>query len=211
MEAIKLLEKQILSGTLFHALIFSGPDGSGKLDTARNLAQKSGGVAFVLDAAEKSAEEFRQFTELSRLGTGQKQFFIVDNAHKLSASSFSAFLKTLEENRGHSTFVLLDESQSLPETIISRCITIRFRKTDEADTHITLPNTKTERIVWADKTASEENIDDILNDLYQQSKLDLEKGVVNANRRMRLVLDAISQSKHNANKKLFLHHLANNW
>jgi DNA polymerase-3 subunit gamma/tau len=65
--------------------------------------------------------------------------FILDEVHMLSASSFNALLKTIEEPPAHVVFILATtEKHKVPATIVSRCQTFRFRPltTEEITTHL---------------------------------------------------------------------------
>lgn len=65
--------------------------------------------------------------------------FILDEVHMLSASSFNALLKTIEEPPAHVVFILATtEKHKVPATIVSRCQTFRFRPltVDEITEHL---------------------------------------------------------------------------
>ena len=65
--------------------------------------------------------------------------FILDEVHMLSASSFNALLKTIEEPPAHVVFILATtEKHKVPSTIVSRCQTFRFRPLtlDEITSHL---------------------------------------------------------------------------
>lgn len=60
---------------------------------------------------------------------GRHKIYIIDEVHMLTKDAFNALLKTLEEPPSFVTFILATtEPQKLPETIVSRCISINFRK-----------------------------------------------------------------------------------
>ncbi len=59
---------------------------------------------------------------------------LVANCHMLSASSFNALLKTIEEPPPHAIFILATtETHKVPQTIISRCQRFDFRRVTPAD------------------------------------------------------------------------------
>ncbi|NCF74953.1 MAG: DNA polymerase III subunit gamma/tau [Xanthomonadaceae bacterium] len=61
--------------------------------------------------------------------------FIIDEAHMLSISAFNALLKTLEEPPKNVIFILATtEAQKVPQTIISRCQRLDFKKISFDDT-----------------------------------------------------------------------------
>jgi len=55
--------------------------------------------------------------------------YVIDEVHMLTKEAFNALLKTLEEPAAHAIFVLATtEPEKIPETIVSRCIQIKFKK-----------------------------------------------------------------------------------
>jgi DNA polymerase-3 subunit delta' len=62
----------------------------------------------------------------------EKRVLVIDPADALRIEAANALLKTLEEPPGHGVQILLTESLSgLPETVVSRCQSIRFRPLSE--------------------------------------------------------------------------------
>jgi DNA polymerase-3 subunit gamma/tau len=155
------LENEIKSGALAHAYLFSGPRGIGKTTVARLLAKalncqqrkkgefepcdqclscqeiKEGKALDVIEidaASNTQVEKVRdniidnvRFTPYR----DQYKIFIIDEVHMLSASSFNALLKTMEEPPEHCLFILCTtELHKLPETIISRCQRFDFKRVD---------------------------------------------------------------------------------
>jgi DNA polymerase-3 subunit gamma/tau len=60
---------------------------------------------------------------------GRKKVFIIDEVHMFSKAAFNALLKTLEEPPAHILFILCTtEPNKLPQTILSRCIKMDFRR-----------------------------------------------------------------------------------
>lgn len=65
---------------------------------------------------------------------GKKKIAIIDDSDKLNANAANAFLKTLEEPPDNSVIILLSSNEdSLPDTIKSRCVKIKFSSLPEAD------------------------------------------------------------------------------
>lgn len=77
-----------------------------------------------IDAASNtSVENMRNIIESTEyLAISKYKVFIIDEVHMLSKSAFNAFLKTLEEPKNNTIFILATtEIEKVPLTIISRC------------------------------------------------------------------------------------------
>ncbi len=151
------LRREVATGLLAHAYVFSGPRGVGKTTSARIFAQalncqapKEGepcGVcppceAFAsgrlmdvieLDAATHTGvDTIREaIVEHVRFAPtfGKAKVYILDEAHMLSSSSWNALLKTLEEPPPYAYFILATtEWHKIPATIISRCQRFEFKR-----------------------------------------------------------------------------------
>ncbi len=144
-----------------HAWLFSGPRGTGKTSSARILAkalnctkkkgiepcngcdmclQISAGTAMdvvEIDAASnRGIDEIRDLKEKIRLAPmqGRYKVYIIDEVHMLTTEAANALLKTLEEPPESAFFVLCTtEPDKLPETVVSRCTRITFRKPSTAE------------------------------------------------------------------------------
>jgi len=127
------LEKE----TLGHALLFSGPRGTGKTTTARIIAkQLNAGVSeaelamnvIEIDAASHTGvDNVREIIENLRYNTRGHKVVILDEAHMLSKNAFNALLKTLEEPPPGVTFILVTtEPHKLIPTVRSRCQIYEF-------------------------------------------------------------------------------------
>lgn len=133
--------------TLPHALLFVGPDHVGKTLLAKTLSRQVLGVQNLetqpdylelkrLDdektGKRKSNISVRQVRELvGRLSmtsfTGGAKVIFVEEAHRLSMGGANALLKTLEEPKGQTLFVLRAPSvEDVPATIASRCQVMHF-------------------------------------------------------------------------------------
>ena len=63
---------------------------------------------------------------------GRKKVYIIDEVHMLSTGAFNALLKTLEEPPENVMFILATtDPQKLPQTILSRCMRLDFKRVPE--------------------------------------------------------------------------------
>jgi DNA polymerase-3 subunit gamma/tau len=149
------LKNAIAANRMAHALLFAGPRGVGKTTTARIVAKAlncaSGPTptpcgqcpsceeiqhgrsvdCIEVDAASNTqVEKMRDLLETVQYAPtrGRYKIYIIDEAHMLSASSFNALLKTLEEPPPHVVFILATtEPHKILATIHSRCQRHDFR------------------------------------------------------------------------------------
>ncbi|MBZ2188200.1 DNA polymerase III subunit gamma/tau [Alcanivorax sp. JB21] len=140
---------------LHHAYLFSGTRGCGKTTIARILAKclnceqgvsaQPCGVCdscreiaenrFVdlieVDAASRTkVEDTRELLDNVQYAPtrGRYKVYLIDEVHMLSAHSFNALLKTLEEPPPHVKFLLATtDPQKLPVTILSRCLQFNLK------------------------------------------------------------------------------------
>lgn len=153
------LRKEVASGILGHAFLFSGPRGIGKTTSARIFAKallnektKDGeppidsGVTKEVDegkcidlieidaASHTGVDNVREaIIEHVRFAPARwkRKVYIIDECHMLSASAWNAMLKTLEEPPEYAFFILATtELHKVPETIKSRCQRFEFRRVD---------------------------------------------------------------------------------
>lgn len=154
------LRKEVASNTLGHAYLFSGPRGVGKTTTARIFAKAllneqtndgeppdESGVNTEVDngncidlveidaASHTGVENVREaIIEHVRFAPARwkKKVYIIDECHMLSASSWNAMLKTLEEPPEYAFFILATtELHKVPETIKSRCQRFEFKRIED--------------------------------------------------------------------------------
>ncbi len=139
-----------------HALLFTGPRGTGKTSSARILAKSlrcptakdfipCNQCTACLEIATGSSPDVRELDAASNNGvddirdlmsgvmhmptSGRYKIYIVDEVHMLSTSAFNALLKTLEEPPPHVIFILATtEAHKIPLTILSRCQRFDFRR-----------------------------------------------------------------------------------
>ncbi len=154
-EARESLKRLVSSGKIPHALLFSGPKGSGKTSAARILAKiincekqgsepcnkcdqcvsitKGNNIDVIeLDAAShRGIDDVRALRDAVKLSAARarKKVYIIDEAHMLTLEASNALLKTLEEPPAHVVFILATTNpEKLIETIRSRCVNIVFKK-----------------------------------------------------------------------------------
>jgi DNA polymerase III subunit gamma/tau len=140
---------------LHHAYLFTGTRGVGKTTVARILARclncETGITAtpcgqcdacreisegrFIdlieVDAASRTrVEDTRELLENVQYAPSRGRFkvYLIDEVHMLSAHSFNALLKTLEEPPPHVKFLLATtDPQKLPVTVLSRCLQFHLK------------------------------------------------------------------------------------
>ena len=141
--AIGLLRSAHDQKRLGHAYLISGPAGSGKREVAAELASTVNGTdagdvfsskareIFVAEPESKSRRILiEQVRELEhglqmRAPDGRRKVAIIAEADRLQPQAANAFLKTLEEPPANSLLLLLSAlPEALPDTIVSRCISI---------------------------------------------------------------------------------------
>lgn len=136
--ALQHLRRAHEQNRLAHAYLITGPPGSGKRDVATGLAEIVNGDAdvrspeiFIAEPESKSRriviEQIRQLEHSLQMqaGNGRRKVAIISEADRLQPQAANAFLKTLEEPPRNSLLLLLTAlPEVLPDTIVSRCITI---------------------------------------------------------------------------------------
>ena len=153
---VRALTNALDSGRVHHAFLFTGTRGVGKTTIARILARALNcerGVGsspcgqcaacreidegrFVdlieVDAASRTkVDDTRELLENVQYlpNRGRYKVYLIDEVHMLSAHSFNALLKTLEEPPPHVKFLLATtDPQKLPVTVLSRCLQFNLKR-----------------------------------------------------------------------------------
>ena len=152
---VRALRHGLDSGRLHHAYLFTGTRGVGKTTIARILAKClncEAGVSaspcgecsvcrevqenrFVdlieVDAASRTrVDDTRELLDNAQYlpARGRYKIYLIDEVHMLSASSFNALLKTLEEPPEHVKFLLATtDPKKVPITVLSRCLQFQLK------------------------------------------------------------------------------------
>lgn len=156
----QFLERFITGTMRHHAFIFSGPEHVGKHTVAQAFARmltrgrvepwrvvtgtdadvttiappveetKSKKIV-VRDIAVETIVAAR--TGFALAADAQAKVLIVDDAHRMTISAQNALLKTLEEPPRDGTIILVTHQPgALADTIVSRCVRVRFTSVDAA-------------------------------------------------------------------------------
>lgn len=160
-DVLQSLRRALEQGRVPHAFLFTGSRGVGKTTSARILARclncekgptpapcgvcdpcksildGSNPDVIEMDAASnRGVDEVRRLRESVSFATMQSRYRVVilDEVHMFTKEAFNAFLKTLEEPPPQVVFVLATtERHKVPDTIISRCQVLPFRRVGETD------------------------------------------------------------------------------
>lgn len=150
---VKIIRNSIENNKINHAYLFAGPRGTGKTSVAKIFAkmvncenlqngipcgqcvsctQTNNSDTIEIDAASNNGvDEIRELRNNVNLvpSYGKYKVYIIDEVHMLTTGAFNALLKTLEEPPAHIIFILATtDPHKIPETILSRCQRLDFKK-----------------------------------------------------------------------------------
>jgi DNA polymerase III subunit delta' len=141
-EAGRLLDASLREGPA-HAYLFHGPPGVGKREVARTFARALIGTTrtvhpdlYELDALGEmiridAIRELRRDLHM-RPFESDRRVYLLHRAHLMNEDAADALLKDLEEPPSYAVIVLIaDDLGPLPETILSRCQLVPFRRLSE--------------------------------------------------------------------------------
>lgn len=153
-----ILTNSIKNNKINHAFLFFGPRGTGKTSTAKIYAKlinclniknnkacdecencikiQNNSVDIIeMDAASNNGvEEIRNIRNKIDLVPTELKYkvYIIDEIQMLTKEAFDALLKTLEEPPKHVVFIMATtEIKKVPDTIVSRCQVLEFKKIDK--------------------------------------------------------------------------------
>src|SRR5437588_1188004 len=148
--ALEYLQRAHKKNRLAHAYLISGPAGSGKSDVAARLAAALNKTTaekvlmaqapdvFVTEPASRSrkivVDQIRSLERALQLRAAgnRTKIGIIRDADRMQTQAANAFLKTLEEPPQNSLLLLLTAlPEALPETIVSRCLSLPLRTASE--------------------------------------------------------------------------------
>lgn len=158
-EAIKSLKTAFDEGKQASSYLFVGPEGLGKTDMARAMAAslmcKDKGCKTCFDCTRLSRDTHPDFVIVEPEGSqgylveqirslihdmslkpseSDYKVYVIREASSFNAAGGNAFLKTLEEPPSHVLIVLFSsELETMLPTIVSRCVTIRFKALPQQD------------------------------------------------------------------------------
>lgn len=164
--AISMLNKMVEKGNIPHALLFTGPSGTGKTTLARILArgplQCSERDFIEINTADlRGVDDIRAIRKRIDLSPmmGSSRVWCIDEAHKMTNDAQNALLKMLEDPPKHAYFVLCTtDPQKLIKTIHGRCTEVKLNPIDADSLHVVLTRVCTDEKLKVSRDVLEEII-----------------------------------------------------
>jgi DNA polymerase-3 subunit gamma/tau len=153
---LRSLVNALETGRVHHAFLFTGTRGVGKTTIARIFAKclscekgvtsepcgecancreidagRSVDLIEVDAASRTKVDDTRELLDNVQYAPTRSRYkvYLIDEVHMLSAHSFNALLKTLEEPPPHVKFLLATtDPQKLPVTVLSRCLQFNLKR-----------------------------------------------------------------------------------
>lgn len=137
-QVISSLENLIKQNKVPHAILFTGPSGTGKTTIARILKKELSCDDYdfieINGASSRGIDDIREISKTVHacpMG-GKSKIFLIDEAHQLTSEAQTALLKTLEDPPKHAYFILCTtEERKLKNTIHTRCTTYKMSALDQ--------------------------------------------------------------------------------